>query len=90
VPEAAPVETPATEGAAMPAPDTAAVRMELLRSAPETVDRFMLLMVPVLVDVYAASVIPSVRIKTLTAVLKAVSFLDDEALRRVLKVGGRP
>jgi E3 ubiquitin-protein ligase TRIP12 len=63
-----------------------AERAELLRTQPAAVNRFMTLMVPVLVDVYAASVIPSVRIKALTAVLKAVSFLDGDGLRRVLKV----
>ncbi|KAF8637626.1 hypothetical protein AX17_002695 [Amanita inopinata Kibby_2008] len=59
-------------------------RTELLRSKPQTVGRFMQLTVPVLIDVYAASVYAPVRIKTLTALLKAVSFLDAEGLKRVL------
>ncbi|KAF4593200.1 Ubiquitin fusion degradation protein 4 [Pleurotus pulmonarius] len=63
-----------------PAPD----RTELLRSKPEVTDRFMQLMVPILVDVYAASVITPVRVKTLTGLLKAVSFLDAEGLNKVL------
>ncbi|KAF7308316.1 Ubiquitin-protein ligase [Mycena chlorophos] len=63
-----------------PAPD----RLEMLRSKPEAVGRFMELMVPILIDVYAASVISSIRIKTLTALLKAVSFLDADGLKRVL------
>jgi hypothetical protein len=67
-----------------PAPD----RTELLRSKPEVVGRFMRLMVPVLVDVYAASVMLSVRTKTLTGLLKAVSFLDEGGLEQVLKVIG--
>ncbi|KAJ7799117.1 hypothetical protein B0H14DRAFT_2904219 [Mycena olivaceomarginata] len=70
------------EGAANtpPAPD----RLELLRSKPAVVGRFMELMVPILIDVYAASVITPVRVKTLTGLLKAVSFLDADGLKRVL------
>ncbi|TCD69149.1 Ubiquitin fusion degradation protein 4 [Steccherinum ochraceum] len=63
--------------------EPAADRTELLRSKPEVVNRYMHLMVPILVDVYAASVITPVRIKTLTGLLKAVSFLDGEELKRV-------
>ncbi|KAJ7180903.1 hypothetical protein C8R46DRAFT_985964 [Mycena filopes] len=63
-----------------PPPD----RFELLRSKPEVVNRFMDLMVPILIDVYAASVITPVRVKTLTGLLKAVSFLDADGLKRVL------
>ncbi|KAK7025056.1 ubiquitin fusion degradation protein 4 [Favolaschia claudopus] len=63
-----------------PAPD----RFELLRSKPEVVGRFMDLTVPILIDVYAASVITPVRVKTLTGLLKAVSFLDADGLKRVL------
>lgn len=58
-------------------------RTELLRSKPEAVGRFLRLLVPILVDVYAASVMTPVRIKTLTGLLKAVSFLDGEELNRV-------
>ncbi|KAG1850714.1 hypothetical protein F4604DRAFT_1907303, partial [Suillus subluteus] len=47
-------------------------RTELLRSKPEVVGRFMQLMVPILIDVYAASVITPVRVKTLTGLLKAL------------------
>ncbi|KAL0953368.1 hypothetical protein HGRIS_004605 [Hohenbuehelia grisea] len=63
-----------------PPPD----RTELLRSKPQVTDRFMLLTVPILIDVYAASVITAVRVKTLTGILKAVSFLDVDGLTRVL------
>lgn len=56
-------------------------RTELLRSKPEVVGRFMQLMVPILIDVYAASVITPVRVKTLTGLLKAVGFLEGEALK---------
>ncbi|KAJ6620558.1 hypothetical protein B0H10DRAFT_2020828 [Mycena sp. CBHHK59/15] len=63
---------------------TALDRFELLRSKPAVVGRFMQLMVPILIDVYAASVITPVRVKTLTGLLKAVSFLDADGLKRVL------
>lgn len=61
-------------------------RTELLRSKPEVVGRFLRLMVPILVDVYAASVITPVRVRTLTGLLKAVSFLDGDELKRVFMV----
>ncbi len=48
--------------------------------------RFIDLVVPILIDVYAASVITPVRVKTLTGLLKAVSFLDADGLKRVLTV----
>ncbi|KAL1941289.1 hypothetical protein VTO73DRAFT_7501 [Trametes versicolor] len=58
-------------------------RTDLLRSKPDVVGRFLRLMVPILVDVYAASVITPVRIRTLTGLLKAVSFLDGDELKQV-------
>ena len=61
-------------------------RTEMLRSKQGVVGRFMQLLVPILVDVYAASVITPVRIKTLTGLLKAVSFLDSDGLKSVLLV----
>lgn len=72
--------------AQVPAKDQVLDRNELLRSKPEVVGRFMQLMVPVLIDVYAASVITSVRLKTLTGLLKAVGFLETEDLKRVFSV----
>lgn len=66
--------------------ESAPDRTEMLRSKPEVVGRFMRLTVPVLVDVYAASVMSSVRTKTLTGLLKAVAFLDEDGLGQVLKV----
>jgi E3 ubiquitin-protein ligase TRIP12 len=68
------------------AKDPTSDRVDLLRSKPAVVGRFMQLIVPILIDVYAASVITPVRVKTLTGLLKAVSFLDEEGLRDVLKV----
>ena len=77
----------AEEGLPLPPPKEPTVdRTELLRSKPAVVGRFMQLMVPILVDVYAASVITPVRVKTLTGLLKAVSFLDGDGLKRVLTV----
>jgi E3 ubiquitin-protein ligase TRIP12 len=70
----------------LPTRESTPDRTELLRSKPEVVGRFMQLMVPVLIDVYAASVITPIRIKTLTGLLKAVSFLDGDGLKRVLTV----
>ena len=61
-------------------------RTEMLRSKSAVVAKFMQLLVPILIDVYAASVITPVRIKTLTGLLKAVSFLDGDGLKRVLMV----
>ncbi|KAJ8502395.1 hypothetical protein ONZ45_g11808 [Pleurotus djamor] len=86
VPSSAP-EAQATEGEATASQPKEATpdRTELLRSKPQVTDRFMQLMVPILVDVYAASVITPVRVKALTGLLKAVSFLDAEGLDKVLK-----
>ncbi|KAI6126477.1 ubiquitin-protein ligase [Pisolithus croceorrhizus] len=66
------------------ATDPVSDRTELLRSKPEAVGRFMRLMVPVLIDVYAASVITPIRIKTLTGLLKAVGFLEGDELKAAL------
>ncbi|RDB23948.1 Ubiquitin fusion degradation protein 4 [Hypsizygus marmoreus] len=83
-PDAGPSENmDVTEEATSNAPATLD-RTEMLRSKPEVVGRFMQLMVPILIDVYAASVITPVRVKTMTGLLKAVSFLDAEGLKRVL------
>lgn len=73
---------------ATPAKEPPVSRIELLRSNPEVVGRFMQLMVPILVDVYAASVVTPVRVKSLTGLLKAVSFLDADELKRVFTVSG--
>ncbi|EUC59067.1 E3 ubiquitin protein ligase [Rhizoctonia solani AG-3 Rhs1AP] len=60
-------------------------RTELLRSKPELIGRYMRLMVPVLVDVYAASVSTQTRSKSLTGILKAVSFSEGDEVNSVLK-----
>jgi E3 ubiquitin-protein ligase TRIP12 len=71
-----------------PVKDRVADRTGLLRTKSVVVGRFMHLIVPILVDVYAASVITPVRVKTLTGLLKAVSFLGADSLKHVLEVRG--
>jgi E3 ubiquitin-protein ligase TRIP12 len=61
-------------------------RLELLQTKPSVMTRFIRLMVPVLVDVYAASVLTNVRIRSLSGILKAVNFLEVAALENILKV----
>ncbi|KAK7056382.1 Ubiquitin fusion degradation protein 4 [Paramarasmius palmivorus] len=86
-----PDETPAeAENAAQdgeaPVPgSTSPTRTEILQSKAAVVGRFMQLTVPILIDVYAASVNTPVRVKALTGLLKAVSFLDAEGCQQVLK-----
>jgi hypothetical protein len=58
----------------------------MLRGKLDVVGRFMRLTVPILVDVYAASVITTVRIKTPTGLLKAISYLKADGIKRVLTV----
>ncbi|KAF9461243.1 hypothetical protein BDZ94DRAFT_1196596 [Collybia nuda] len=85
-PDAGPSESQEIVGEASPnvSKETLPDRAELLRSKSTVVGRFMQLIVPILIDVYAASVITPVRVKTLTGLLKAVGFLDAEGLKRVL------
>lgn len=70
---------------AAPAPQ-ATDRIELLCSKHEVVSMFMKLTVPISIDVYAASVVTPVQLKTLTGLLKAVGFLEGGDLKRVLTV----
>ena len=88
IPSEAPTPPPADQeqeenAAALPSKDS---RVDILRSKAEVVGRFMTLMVPILIDVYAASVTTTIRIKTLTGLLKAISFLDSEGVKQVLSV----
>jgi hypothetical protein len=46
----------------------------------------MHLIVPIMVDVYAASIIATVIIKTLTGLLKAISYSEGDEIKRVLIV----
>jgi len=88
-------ESPAPEAPAQSAPgtseeppavETPPSRADLLRSKQHLVGRFMRLIVPILVDVYAATVALQTRTKSLTGILKAVSFLESGDLLSVLKV----
>ena len=45
---------------------------EMLQSKSSVVVKFMQLLVPILIDIYAVSVIIPVRIKTLTGLLKKI------------------
>lgn len=61
-------------------------RLELLKGHPDLIARFIKAIVPVLVDVYAASVAVRVRTKVLNGLIKAVAFADAESLRATLQV----
>lgn len=65
--------------------DTHAERTELLRLHPAEITRFINLIVPLLVDVYAASVSVPVRTKSLASLLKATAFQDEDQLRTTLQ-----
>ncbi|CDO68376.1 hypothetical protein BN946_scf184815.g23 [Trametes cinnabarina] len=87
-PEAMQIDPPTAQGGeeALPPLDKEPMvvdRTELLRSNPGVVGRFLRLIIPILVDVYAASVNTPVRVRTLTGLLKAVSFLSGEELKQV-------
>jgi hypothetical protein len=74
-------------GSVNKAVDTTVVnRLELLQSKPDVIGRFMRLTVPVLVDVYAASVLTNVRVRSMAGILKVVHFLDGAELERTLQV----
>lgn len=61
-------------------------RIELFKEHPELLAKFIKSIVPVLVDVYAASISTRVRSKVLTGLTKAVAFAEVDALRVTLKV----
>ena len=62
----------------------AAQRMEQQRAVPNFVKRYAELVLPLLIEVYTASVTFSVRAKALTAVLKTLWYIDTETLTPVL------
>jgi E3 ubiquitin-protein ligase TRIP12 len=66
--------------------DPSTSRLELLQSNSECVDHFLSLMIPVLVDVYSASVLSTVRMRALTGILKAINFAEAPTLQQALKV----
>lgn len=65
-------------------------RIKLLVAGPESrtlvIKRYYALLLPTLVDVYAASVNSQVRTKALLGLLKIVNFCDGESLTAILKV----
>lgn len=61
-------------------------RLDVLKAHPDLVRRFVGLTIPVLVDVYAATVAVKVRTKVLNALLKTVSYLPSEDLKEIIKV----
>lgn len=61
-------------------------RLDVLKAHPDLVRRFVELTIPVLVDVYAATVAVKVRTKVLNALLKTVSYLSSGDLKEIIKV----
>lgn len=61
-------------------------RLKLLSEHPQLIGRFIQSIVPVLVDVYAASVAARVRTKVLTGLVKAIAFGGSDHLRATLQV----
>lgn len=77
---------PSVPTTSAPAKDAPVDRTELLRQHQQVVNRFMGLILPILVDVYTASVSVPIRIKCLAAILKVICFQDEEQLKLTLKV----
>lgn len=65
-------------------------RLQLLRGKPSVVSRFLYLIVPVLFDVYSASVTLQVRMRCFTGILKATSFVDGSGMESLYKVSTSP
>jgi E3 ubiquitin-protein ligase TRIP12 len=61
-------------------------RLALLKEQNKLVDRFIRAILPVLVDVYAASVAARVRTKVLNGLVKAVAFAAPDELKKALQV----
>ena len=61
-------------------------RTDYFNAHPELLAKFIKAILPVLVDVYAASVAMRVRTKVLNALLRAVAFSGPDGLRATLKV----
>ncbi|PWN54057.1 hypothetical protein IE53DRAFT_309085 [Violaceomyces palustris] len=61
-----------------------AKRVEMLKAHSKLVNRFTQLVLPTLVEVYAASVALHVRSKAISGILKIVSFVEPEPLAKVL------
>ena len=65
---------------------TTQARLKLLREKPEVVSRFLFLVVPILFDVFSASVTVQVRMRCFLGILKATSFLDGPGMEVLYKV----
>lgn len=65
---------------------TTQARLKLLREKPEIVSRFLFLVVPILFDVFSASVTVQVRMRCFLGILKATSFLDGAGMEVLYKV----
>jgi hypothetical protein len=61
-------------------------RLKLLREKPEVVSRFLFLVVPILFDVFSASVTLQVRMRCFLGILKATSFVDGPGMELLYKV----
>ena len=66
--------------------DSSQPRLSLLRKNLKIVSRFLNLIVPVLFDVYAASMTLQIRLRSLTSILKATNFVDDEDVSLLFRV----
>jgi hypothetical protein len=66
---------------------TTQARLKLLREKPEVVSRFLFLVVPILFDVYSASVTLQVRMRCFLGILKATSFVDGPGMELLYRVG---
>lgn len=67
------------------APRATAARLAALRASPAFWTQYMTQLVPVLLDVYDASVSPSVCTEALTALLKALAFAESAVLAAELR-----
>lgn len=65
---------------------TTHARLQLLREKPAVVSRFLYLIVPVLFDVYSASVTLQVRMRCFTGILKATSFVEGVGMETLYRV----
>lgn len=65
-------------------------RLQMLKERPELTNAFIRAIVPVLVDVYAASASPRVRQKVLSGLTRAIAFAQPDLLRETLKVSHDP
>jgi E3 ubiquitin-protein ligase TRIP12 len=85
-----PEPQPATEGepssSSRTRKDSSQPRLSLLRNNLEVVSRFLHLIIPVLFDVYAASMTLQIRLRSLTSILKATNFVDDEDISLLFRV----